>query len=182
MPSKSLGDYAFITHIVESLKNEGVAIVVEPLGVLFRDGAEGLIREKLIKENLIDTVISLPSNMMFGTAIPVNLIIFNKAKKVKNILFIDVAKEVMVNKVLTTLSEDMVKKVIKVYEERLDIEGFSRKVDIDEIQLNNFNLNIQRYIEGVMEKESLNINEIDKEIDELIVKLQAIQTEINKFF
>lgn len=182
MPSKSLGDYAFITHIVESLKNEGVAIVVEPLGVLFRDGAEGLIREKLIKENLIDTVISLPSNMMFGTAIPVNLIIFNKAKKVKNILFIDVAKEVMVNKVLTTLSEDMVKKVIKVYEERLDIEGFSRKVDIDEIKLNNFNLNIQRYIEGVMEKESLNINEIDKEIDELIVKLQAIQTEINKFF
>ena len=182
MPSKSLGDYAFITHVIESLKSEGIAIMIEPAGVLFREGAEGILRQKLVEENLIDTVIALPNNMMFGTAIPVNLIVFNKAKKQKDILFIDVAKEVIVNKVLTTLSEEMVNKVVKVYEERLDIEGFSRRVDIDEIQFNNFNLNIQRYIEEVSEKEALDINEIGKEIEELIVKLQGIQTEINKFF
>lgn len=182
MPSKSLGDYAFITHVIESLNIDGVAIMVEPAGVLFREGAEGLLRQKLVEENLIDTVIALPNNMMFGTTIAVNLIIFNKEKKEENILFIDVAKEVMVNKVLTTLSEIIVKKVAKVYEERLDIKGFSRRVDIDEIQLNNFNLNIQRYIEDVIEKEDLDINEIGKEIEYLTVKLQGIQSEINKFF
>lgn len=182
MPSKSLGDYAFITHVIESLNSEGIAIMIEPAGVLFREGAEGILREKLVEENLIDTVIALPNNMMFGTAIPVNLIIFNKAKKEKDILFIDVAKEVMVNKVLTTLSEDMVKKVVRVYEERLDIEGFSRRVDIDEIQFNNFNLNIQRYIEEISEKETLDIKEIGKEIEYLTVKLQQIQAEINQFF
>lgn len=182
MPSKSLGDYAFITHVIESLNSEGIAIMIEPAGVLFREGAEGILRQKFVEENLIDTVIALPNNMMFGTAIPVNLIIFNKAKKEKDILFIDVAKEVMVNKVLTTLSEEMVKRIVKVYEERIDIGGFSRKVDIDEIQLNNFNLNIQRYIEDVNEKEALDIKEIGKEIEYLTVKLQGIQTEINQFF
>ena len=182
MPSKSLGDYAFITQVIESLNSDGIAIMVEPAGVLFREGAEGLLRQKLVEENIIDTVISLPNNMMFGTAIPVNLIIFNKGKRENDILFIDVAKEVMVNKVLTTLSNEMVEKVAKVYEERLDIEGFSRKVDIEEIQNNNFNLNVQRYIEEIIEKEALDIEEIGKEIEELTVKLQEIQSEINQFF
>ena len=182
MPSKSLGDYAFITQVIESLTSYGIAIMVEPTGILFREGAEGVLRQKLVEENIIDTVISLPNNMMFGTAIPVNLIIFNKGKRENDILFIDVAKEVMVNKVLTTLSNEMVEKVAKVYEERLDIEGFSRKVDIEEIQNNNFNLNVQRYIEEIIEKEALDIKEIGKEIEELTVKLQEIQSEINQFF
>ena len=182
MPSKSLGDYAFITQVIESLTSYGIAIMVEPTGILFREGAEGVLRQKLVEENIIDTVIALPNNMMFGTAIPVNLIIFNKGKRENDILFIDVAKEVMVNKVLTTLSNEMVEKVTKVYEERLDIEGFSRKVDIEEIQNNNFNLNVQRYIEEIIEKEALDIKEIGKEIEELTVKLQEIQSEINQFF
>ena len=182
MPSKSLGDYAFITQVIESLTSYGIAIMVEPTGILFREGAEGVLRQKLVEENIIDTVIALPNNMMFGTAIPVNLIIFNKGKRENDILFIDVAKEVMVNKVLTTLSNEMVEKVAKVYEERLDIEGFSRKVDIEEIQNNNFNLNVQRYIEEIIEKEALDIKEIGKEIEELTVKLQEIQSEINQFF
>ena len=88
----------------------------------------------------------------------------------------------MVNKVLTTLSNEMVEKIVKVYEERLDIKGFSRKVNIDEIKYNNFNLNIQRYIEDVIDKENLDINEIAKEIEYLTTKLQGIQKEINKFF
>ena len=81
IPSKSLGDYAFITHVIESLNSNGIAIMVEPSGVLFREGAEGLLRQKFIEENIIDVVIALPNNMMFGTSIPVNLIIFNRAKK-----------------------------------------------------------------------------------------------------
>ena len=119
---------------------------------------------------------------MFGTDITLNLLKFNKAKKENDVLFIDVAKEVMVNKVLTTLSNEMVEKIVKVYKERLEIEGFSRKVDIEEIQDNNFNLNVQRYIEEISEKEDLDIKEIGKEIEYLTVKLQEIQVEINQFF
>lgn len=182
IPSKSIGDYAFITHVIESLNSNGVAIMVEPSGVLFREGAEGALRRKFIEEKIIDAVIALPNNMMFGTAIPVNLIIFNRTKKEKDILFIDVAKDVMVNKVLTTLSEKTIEKVVKVYKERLDIEGLSKKASIEEIEKNNFNLNIQRYIEDRNEKETLDIKEIRKEIEYLTEKLQGIQKEINKFF
>lgn len=182
IPSKSIGDYAFITHVIESLNNNGIAIIVEPSGVLFREGAEGVLRQKFIEENIIDAVIALPNNMMFGTPIPVNLIIFNRAKKENDILFIDVAKEVMVNKVLTTLSDETIEKVVKVYEERLDIQAFSKKVSIEEIEKNNFNLNIQRYVEDKNEKEILDIKEIGKEIEYLTEKLQGIQKEINKFF
>ena len=182
IPSKSLGDYAFITHVIESLNSDGIAIMVEPSGVLFREGAEGVLRQKLVEENLIDTIIALPNNMMYGTVIQVNLIIFNKAKKEKDVLFIDVTKEVAVNKVLTTLSDEVIKKIAKVYEERLDIEGFSRKVNIEEIQDNKFNLNVPKYIEDVIEKESLDIKEIGKEIEYLTEKLQEIQIEINQFF
>lgn len=181
LPSKSLGDYAFITHVIESLNNNGIAIMVEPTGVLFREGAEGVLRQKFIEENLIDTIITLPNNMMFGTAIPVNLIIFNKAKKEKDILFIDVAKEVMVNKVLTTLTDEEIEKIVNVYKERLDIKGFSRNVSIEEIKSNNFNLSIQRYIELEDEKEILNIRDIVIEFEDLTEKLQGIQKEINKF-
>lgn len=182
IPSKSLGDYAFITHVIESLNSDGIAIMVEPSGVLFREGAEGALREKIVEENLVDTIIALPNNMMYGTAIPVNLIIFNKAKKEKDILFIDVTKDVAVNKVLTILSDEIIKKIVKVYEERLDIKGFSKKVNIEEIQDNKFNLNVQKYIEDVIEKESLDIKDIGKEIEYLTEKLQQIQIEINHFF
>lgn len=179
-PSRSLADYAFITHAVESLNDNGVAVMIEATGVLFREGAEGIIREKLIDENLIDCIIALPNNMMYGTAIPVNLMIFNKNKKTEDVLFIDISKEVDVNKVLTTINNETINKVVKIYNERLEIQGLSKKVYEAEIKENNCNLNVQRYIEEYIEKEVLDINEINSNINNLRNKLANIQERLDE--
>lgn len=179
-PSRSLADYAFITHAVESLNDNGIAVMIQATGVLFREGAEGIIREKLIDENLIDCIIALPNNMMYGTAIPVNLIVFNKNKKTEDVLFIDISKEVEVNKVLTIINNETINKVVKIYNERLEIEGLSKKVYEAEIKKNSCNLNVQRYIEEVIEKEILDINEINANINTLRNKLEDIQERLDE--
>lgn len=182
MPSKSLGDYAFIIQAIESLKDCGIGVMVEPSGVLFREGAEGVLRTDIVLENLIDAIITLPNNMMYGTTIQGNLIIFNKHKKNEDIFFIDASREALPNKLLNTLSEESIEKIVKVYEERIEIEGFSRRVSLEEIKENNFNLITQRYVEEVMEKEYLDNEEIEKRIEELTERLKEIDLEINKFF
>ncbi|MBU3135576.1 SAM-dependent methyltransferase [Clostridium gasigenes] len=182
LPSKSLADYAFITHVVESLSDSGIAIMIEPSGVLFREGAEGSIREKLIQENIIDCIISLPNNMMYGTALPVNLIIFNKMKSTEETLFIDLTKEAEVSKILTTFTEETICKISNVYNQRLEIDGLSRKVNIDEIKANNWNLNVQRYIEIKTEREELDGVKICYDIEKLQARLMNIQSEIKNYF
>ena len=182
LPSKSLGDYAFITHVVECLNYKGRAIMVEPSGVLFREGAEGAIREQLIKENIIDCIIALPNNMMYGTALPVNLLIFNMNKFTEDILFIDVTKKVESSKRLTTLSDEIMREISNIYECRLSIEGFSRVVNINELENNNCNLNVQRYIEDTKVRDELNIIEINNNIRYLQDKLSNIQNEISRYF
>lgn len=182
LPSKSLADYAFITHVVESLNDSGIAIMIEPSGVLFREGAEGAIREKLIQENIIDCIIYLPNNMMYGSALPVNLIIFNKKKSSEKTLFIDLTKEAEVSKILTTFTEETISKISNVYNQRLEIDGLSRKVNIDEIKANNWNLNVQRYIEIKTEREELDSVKICHDIEKLQVRLMSIQSEIKNYF
>ncbi|WP_455794287.1 N-6 DNA methylase [Clostridium butyricum] len=181
LPSKSLADYAFISHVVESLNDKGIAIMVETTGVLFKEGAEGIIREKLVDENIIDCIIALPNNMMHGTAIPVNLMVFNKNKKTDDILLIDISREVEGNKILTTISSETINKVVNIYKERLQIDGLSRIVNKTEIKQNSFNLNVPRYIEVNVEKEKLDIQSIGSDIKGLIMKLQDIQNKLKKF-
>lgn len=179
IPPRTVADYAFISHVVESLSDKGTAIMVENSGVLFREGAEGVIRQKLVEENLIDAIIALPNNMLYGTAIPVNLIIFKKDKKYNDILFIDAAKEVQFNKVLTCLTDENIDDIVNIYNERVEVEGLSRRVLEAEIEDNDYNLMIGRYIEVNIEKEELDINELGKNIEELVLKLQETQGKIN---
>lgn len=180
MPPRSSGDYAFISHVIESLDENGTAVMVENAGVLFREGAEGVIRQKLVEENVIDSIIALPNNMMYGTAIPVNLIIFKKNKKTDDILFIDAGKEIQFNKVLTCLTDKNIDDIAKIYNERTEIEGLSKRVSINEIENNNYNLITGRYIKVKIEKEELDINELGKNIEELNSKLKEIQYKMNE--
>lgn len=182
LPSRSCGDYAFITHAIESLKDEGVAVVIANTGVLFKAGAEGEIRQKLVNENIIDCIITLPNNLMHGTGIPVNLMIFNKSKKHSDILFIDVSRKAQVNKMNTTISSEVINQIVDIYQQREEVEGLSRKVNISEIEKNSFNLNIQKYIDETIQKEVLNIKYITKDIEQLTEKLHRIQNEINELF
>lgn len=181
LPPKAFADYAFISHIVKSLDEKGMAVIVVSSGVLFRDGKEGVIRQSLIKENLVDCVIALPNNMMHNTALPVNLLILNKNKKTKDILFIDVAKNVESSRTLTILSEDIIEKVGETYENYLEEEGFSKLINISEIKSNKFNLSVNRYIIEIEEEESVDISIIKEDISQLEKKLRDIQKEIKMY-
>ncbi|MFR8870775.1 N-6 DNA methylase [Paraclostridium sordellii] len=181
IPTKASGDYAFISHIVESLNEKGLGVVVVTSGVLFRSGSEGVIRQKLIEENLVECVISLPNNMMHNTAIAVNLLILNKNKNTDGILFIDVAKQVTSSRTLTILSDEIIEKIGIVYENYLEEEGFSKVVNIDDIKNNDFNLSVNRYIVEVEEDEDIDVETVNDDIKILEKKLQYIQNEIKKY-
>lgn len=181
-PPKSMGDYAFITHVVESLDDNGVVVLVEPSGVLFRGGAEGNIREALVNENIVDCIISLPNNMIYGTSIPVNLLILKKNRKKKDVLFIDVLNSVESSKRLTILPDEVINKITDTFENYKEELGFSRVVTFEEIKKNDYNLMVQRYIEEKNEKEELNLSKLTLEANELEKKLAGIHCELRKYF
>ncbi|CAI3677439.1 type I restriction enzyme M protein [Clostridium neonatale] len=180
IPSKSSGDYAFISHIIESMNKNGTAAVIVTTGVLFKEGAEGEIRKQIINENLIDAVISLPNNMMYGTAIPVNIIIFKKNKKEKDVLFIDTSSRVENNRVLTRFTDVNIEEIADIYERRIEIEGLSKKIYVEDIEKNDYNLNVSRYITVKKEREKLDIEQIGNTIHDLLGKLNQVQNDIDK--
>lgn len=181
MPSKNSGDYAFISHIVESLAEDGIAMALVPGGTLFRGGMEGKIRKRLIEENLIDAVIALPNNTMYGTALPLNLLIFNKNKSKKEILFIDVLNNMESSRTLTILGDDMIEKIGSTYDNYEEEVGFSRLVCLDEVKENEYNLSMARYVSMVKEEEVVDVKSIKVDILGLELKLKKIQLEIGKY-
>lgn len=181
VPSKNSGDYAFISHIVESLDENGIAVVIVAGGTLFRGGTEGRIRKQLIEENLIDAIIALPNNTMYGTALPLNLLILNKNKSNREILFVDVLNNMESSRILTVLSDDMIEKIGKTYDKYEEEVGFSRLVGFDEVEKNEFNLSIARYVSAVKKEEIIDVKAIKTDIFELELKLKKIQLELSKY-
>ena len=180
MPPKSKGDWAFISHMVESLLPEGTAGVVVPHGVLFRSGAEGRIREKLIEENMVHAVIGLPSNLFFGTGIPAALLILQKNRKKKNILFIDASREFEEGKNQNKLRLEDIKKIVNVYKKRKSVDKYSSLVAIKTVQENEYNLNIPRYVDTFEEEEEIDIKSVQKEIEGLEKDLVLVRKKMKK--
>lgn len=173
---KSAADFAFLLHGFHFLGKEGVMAIILPHGVLFRGGAEERIRTKLLKDNHIDTVIGLPSNLFYSTGIPVCIVVLKKCKKQDDVLFINAAEHYKPGKRQNTLREgdngdpNDIQKIIETYKYRPEhIERYARRVSMDEIEKNGYNLNISRYI-------STSVDEIKIDLKEVNIKL----TEINK--
>ncbi|MDY5437155.1 N-6 DNA methylase [Peptostreptococcus porci] len=146
-PPKSKADYAFVIKGLESLKEDGTMVMVLPHGVLFRGQTEGEIRKYLLRENYIDAIIGLPEHMFQNTGIPVCLVIFRKNRSEKNVLFIDASKEfIKVNK-FNKLEEKHIEKIVSVYKNRLEVEKYSHIATYEEIEKNEFNLSIPRYVD-----------------------------------
>lgn len=144
---KSKADYAFVIKGLESLKKDGTMVMVLPHGILFRGQAEGEIRKYLLRENYIDAIIGLPEHMFQNTGIPVCLVIFRKNRSEKNVLFVDASKEfIKVNK-FNKLEEKHIEKIVSVYKNRLEVEKYSHIATYEEIEKNEFNLNIPRYVD-----------------------------------
>jgi type I restriction enzyme M protein len=143
------GDYMFVQHMIASLKSSGKMGVVMPHGVLFRGSEEGKFRQELIaKRNILEAVIGLPSGLFYGTGIPAALIIINKAKKDDKILFINADAEYKEGKNQNLLRAEDIEKINFVYQNRLELEKYSRLVSLAEIEKEAFNLNIRRYVDN----------------------------------
>ena len=179
---KSAADYAFVTHTLHHLSDDGVMAVVLPHGVLFRGGAEEKIRKTIIEKfNYLDAVIGLASNLFFGTSIPACILVFKKCRENSDILFIDASSQFEKGKNQNYLTDKHIKKIIDTYKDRKEIEKFSHLATLEEIKENDFNLNIPRYVDTFEEEEPINIDEVAKEIKELNKKENEIDRKIAKF-
>ena len=181
VPPKSKADFAFICHMVETTTHgTGRVGVVVPHGVLFRGGAEGKIRQALIEENLLDAVIGLPPNLFFGTGIPAAILIFRRDRnKRTDVLFIDASREFGEEKNQNRLREDIeVEKIVKTYLKRKTVDKYAYVASKDELQENDYNLNIPRYVDTFVEEEEIDIDQVQQEISHLESELVATRKQM----
>lgn len=161
---KSKADYAFLLHDLYHLKNDGAMAIVLPHGVLFRgasgDGSEGSIREQLIENNHIDTIIGLPADIFFGTGIPTIVIILRKDRQENNVLFIDASRGFTKEGKKNKLRASDIRRIVDTHIQRCDVDGFARVVAKEEIRQNSYNLNIPRYINAAEAPESWDMHSI----------------------
>ena len=182
IPPKTKGDYAFVLHMIETLKpKKGRMGVVVPHGVLFRGAAEGKIRKKLIDENLLDAVIGLPEKLFYGTGIPAAILVFKKNKADKNILFIDASREYKDGKNQNQLTDGYVTKIISTYKVRGDVDKYAHIASIDEIKDNDYNLNIPRYVDTFEEEEEIDLMAVRAERQKLKKHLAALEEEMDGY-
>jgi len=161
IPPKKNGDYAFLLHMLKSLKSTGKGAIILPHGVLFRGGAEGQIRKNIIKRGYIRGIIGLPTNLFYGTGIPACIIVLDKenAGNRTGIFMIDASKEFMKDGNKNRLREQDIHKIVDVFNNQLEVPNYSRLVLFNEISdpKNDFNLNIPRYINNQEEEDIHNI-------------------------
>ncbi len=178
---KSAADFAFLLHGFHFLKDEGVMAIILPHGVLFRGGAEERIRTKLLKDGHIDTVIGLPANLFYSTGIPVCILILKKCKKPDNVLFINAADDYEKGKRQNTLSEDHQRNIIDTYKNRTESPRYSRCVTLSEIEKNNFNLNISRYISTADDEIQIDLTETHTQLIAIEETIQTATAKYNSF-
>lgn len=181
-PPKTKGDYAFISHMVETLKpKSGRMGVIVPHGVLFRGSSEGVIRQKLIEENMLDAVIGLPEKLFYGTGIPAAILVFKKQKTDNNVLFIDASREFKSGKNQNQLGEADIQKIIATYKIRANVDKYAYLATLDEIKENDYNLNIPRYVDTFEEEEEIDLVAVRKEREQLKVQLADLEIEMAKY-
>jgi type I restriction enzyme M protein len=180
---KSAADYAFVTHMIYHLADGGTMAIVLPHGALFRGGAEGQIRKYIIeKQNYLDAVIGLPSNLFYGTSIPATILVFKKCRKDENnILFIDASKGFEKEKNQNKLTDENIEKIFETYKDRKEIKKYSHKASLEEIKENDFNLNIPRYVDTFEEEAEIDISQVAQNLKKLATEEIKLQTEIEKF-
>lgn len=154
---KSKADYAFLLHDLYHLKPDGIMAIVLPHGVLFRGGEEGAIRKSLIENNHLETIIGLPSNIFFGTGIPTIILVLRQKRESSDVLIVDASKGFAKEGKNNKLRACDIKKIADVVTGRLNVQGYSRLVPKAELQANDYNLNIPRYVDSSEPAESWNL-------------------------
>ena len=189
VPPKDKGDYAFISHMIETLKvKTGHGAIIVPHGVLFRGGAEGTIRKKILEENLIDAIIGLPKGLFSTTDIPVAIVVIDRTREQggenehkKDILFIEASKEFKPEKAQNILTEKHIEKIYKTYANRKNVEKFARVVKMGEIIENDYNLNITRYVDTFEEEDPVDIEANLKELAKIEPELKSLEKKMDEY-
>lgn len=161
---KSAADFAFLLHGLHFLKDEGVMAIILPHGVLFRGGSEERIRTKLLKDGHIDTVIGLPSNLFYSTGIPVCILVLKKCKKPDDVLFVNAAEHFAKGKRQNQLTDEHIAKIVETYQYRKEEPRYARRVSMAEIEKNDFNLNISRYVTTAVGEAEIDLDAVHAEL------------------
>lgn len=183
-PPEKNADYAFVLHIIKSMNVNGRAGIVLPHGVLFRGGAEARIREQILKNDLVEAVIALPSKLFYGTGIPAAIVILNKNKpeaKKGKVLIIDAEKDFQEGKNQNSLRPQDINKIVKAYAGYEEVEKYARVVSLKEIEENSFNLNIRQYIDSSDKEEEIDVSVVRKELASLEKERAEINKKVEKF-
>jgi type I restriction enzyme M protein len=178
---KSAADFAFLLHGFHYLKDEGVMAIILPHGVLFRGGAEERIRTKLLKDGHIDTVIGMPANLFYSAAIPVCILVLKKCKKPDDVLFINAAEHFEKGKKQNQLKPQHIEKIIDAYRNRSEEPRYSRRVPMAEIEKNDYNLNISRYISTAVAEEEIDLKATNQQLIAIEKDIQNARAKHNAF-
>lgn len=178
---KSAADFAFLLHGFHFLSDEGTMAIILPHGVLFRGGAEARIRRKLLEDNHIDTIIGLPANLFFSTGIPVCILVLKKCKQPDDVLFINAAEHYEKGKRQNYLLPEHIRKIVDCYQYRKEEARFSSRVSMAQIQKNDFNLNISRYVSTAEPEEIIDLQSVNKELVQIEADIIAATKKHNQF-
>lgn len=178
---KSAADFAFLLHGFHFLSKEGTMAIILPHGVLFRSGSEEKIRRKLLEDGNIDTVIGLPANLFFSTGIPVCILVLKKCKKFDDVLFINAVDHFEKGKRQNSLLPENIEKIVDTYKDRKEEIRYSRRVSMDEIIKNEFNLNISRYVSTSLDEEIIDLKVVNKKLVDLDKDITKARETHNKF-
>jgi type I restriction enzyme M protein len=178
---KSAADFAFLLHGLHYLKDDGVMAIILPHGVLFRSGAEERIRRKLLQDGHIDTVIGLPANLFYSTGIPVCILVLKKCKKPDDVLFINATERFEKGKRQNQLSDDHIRDIVDTYRYRKEASRYSRRVSMEEIEKNDFNLNISRYVSTSVAEEEIDLTAVHEQLIEIEKDIKQAKDKHNAF-
>ena len=195
VPPAGRGDWAFVSHMIEVAKEEtGKVGVVVPHGVLFRGSSEGKIRQQVIKENILEAVIGLPSALFFGTGIPAAILVFNKGRTIQtnqttDILFIDASEHYQSGTNQNQLRQQDIEKVVQTYRNFADgkytagvvEDKYSYVATFDEVKENDYNLNIPRYVDTFEEEEPVDMSAVRQRIGTIEKDLEEVQSEMQQY-
>jgi type I restriction enzyme M protein len=182
---KSAADFAFLLHGFHYLNDQGVMAIILPHGVLFRGGKEAEIRQKLLKDGHIDTVIGLPANLFYSTGIPVCILVLKRCKKPDDVLFINASgpENFSKGKRQNYMTDEHIARIVNTYRERPEapIERYARRVEMKEIEANDSNLNISRYVSTAQEEVEIDLSAVHAKLVETENALRKATTQHNKF-
>ncbi|MEE3701068.1 type I restriction-modification system subunit M [Mannheimia haemolytica] len=176
---KSKADFAFILHALNYLSAKGRAAIVTFPGIFYRSGAEQKIRQYLIEQNVVESVIALPANLFYGTSIATNILVLSKHKTDTKTQFIDASdlfKKETNNNVLT---DEHIAQILKLFADKADVEHLAKSVDNRQIVENEYNLAVSSYVEAKDTREVINITELNEEIRKTVAKIDRLRADID---